>query len=353
MAKDLTTHTSNAVALPEDLAAFYEQNSNIVEKVSVPTLSPGGKRWTITVGGDKTVLTKTDDDGDVVPLQVARVVILDYAKQRGRAYYPGAYDPDAPAPPTCWSLDSRAAHQKVIDAEEAPFEGFTGKCDTCPMSVKGSKVYDNGKTGTACQQHKMLVVIPAKSPAHPALRLKLAITSVFDGKVGEHEGEGWFAWDHYLDHIRSHGITHTAQIVTKMKFDPNVDWPKVLFGTDEPLSVEKQRAIAPRTISEEVKSLLDGTWTPDGADGKRTDEDEPKAVEAKPAPKAEAKPAPKAPAKTGEVVPLKQPAKAAPTKAAPKAAKAVEPEEDEDETNSPPANSAAEDDLNDLVAEWE
>jgi hypothetical protein len=63
--------------MPAHVAAFFGQEggSNIDDRAKVPSLSPQGKTWTISVDGNKTKLMR-NLDGDLVPVNVLRVVVL-------------------------------------------------------------------------------------------------------------------------------------------------------------------------------------------------------------------------------------------------------------------------------------
>lgn len=298
MSNALTIFDSPQLAVPEHLRDTFGDEKNISDRVSVPSLSYEGKVWTISANGEKTKLVKRDSDGDEVPMAIMRVAVLDYAKRRGRAYYPGTYDPAKASAPECWSEDGVKPHESVAEPK-------CGTCDGCPMAVKGSKVTDSGKAVTACSQHRMVVVAPIGKLDMP-LRMKLAITSDWDKNNPELEKEGWFAFNNYTDFLRTRGINHTAQLVTKMKFDPNVAYPKVMFSPDRWLNEDEAAKVKPLLKSEQVTSLLGGTWTPAGVDGKKIEEPKPVAkVAAKPAvddDEEEAPPPKKAAAKKAEVV---------------------------------------------------
>ena len=258
----------------------YFGEGNIKERQTVPSVTYGGKVWTLNVNGEKIKLTKRDEDGDETPVGVLRVVVLDYAERLGRTYYPGEYDPEKPGQPECWSDDGRKPHKSVSEPKSAACEG-------CPLSVKGSKITQQGKAVSACGLHRMVVVVPANNLGEfPPLRLKLAVTSNYDKKSPELEAAGWFAFQQYVDLLRARRVAHSGLLVTKMKFDPNVDYPKVIFSPDRWLDDSEKAIVGPMSRIPEVKQLLSGTWTPNGADG--TQIEGPKAAEPAPAKKAAA-----------------------------------------------------------------
>lgn len=335
MSNALMLFDNPKMSVPAHIASFFEEESNIADKVTVPSLSYEGKVWTISLNGEKTKLTKRNDEGDEEPIQTMKVVVLDYAKRRGRAYYEGAYDPAKPGTPLCWSEDGEKPDPSVSNPQ-AP------TCKQCPMSVKGSKVTEQGKAVTACSQHRMIVVVPANKLDFTPLRCKIAITSDYDKQSPELEAKGWFAFSQYIDLLRSRGVHHTAALVTKIKFDPNVAYPKLIFSPERWLTDDEINIVAPIAKSEEVKKLLSGTWTPAGVDGvpiaadMEDDDDIPFETPASAAkPEPEPAPAPKRPGRPPkqkptlveddedevevEVIPASTPAKAAndaPAKAA-------------------------------------
>lgn len=347
MSTAVTIFDNPKLAVPTHIANFFQEESNIQERATVPSLSYEGKVWAISMNGEKTRLTRRNDEGDDEPLQTMKVIILDYAKRRGRAYYEGAYDPAKPGTPICWSDNG-----ETPDAGVPTPQGKT--CKTCPMSVKGSRVTDQGKAIAACSQHRMLAVIPAHKLDFTPLRCKIAITSDYDKQSPELEQKGWYAFQQYVDLLRSRGVTHTAALVTKLKFDPRTAYPKLIFSPERWLTQEEIDQIIPVTKSEAVAQLLAGTYTPAGVDGVKIDDDDDVLFESPPAAPA---PAPQAEAKkSGRPRATPKPEPVAPP--APLAGL-----DDDDDTlvvatvapQTPPKVSAktdVPDDVADLLAEW-
>jgi hypothetical protein len=264
--------------LPAHIAHFFEEaGSNIKPRTTVPSLSPQGKQWTIALNGQKIPLQRRNQDGDMEPLPIMKVVVLDHAQYRGRAYYEGTYDPNKESAPICWSDDGVTPDASLpgpfplgTQVEPGKSRKISAACNGCPMSVKGSKVDDRGKSTVACSQHKMLAVVP--DPALgikdiPPLRLKIAITSIWDEQSPDEAAQGWLAWDKYVAWLDARGCKHTAAIVTKMKFDHNAAYPKIFFAAERPLEAEELAVIGPLSKSPDTQKLLGGTWTPAGVDG--------------------------------------------------------------------------------------
>ena len=267
--------------------AFADLPSNIPDKQTVPTLGVMGKIWSISKDGATQKLMRRDADGEEIPVSIFKAVIVDCAPTRGRAFYEGAYDPNNTTAPRCWSDNGKAPSSAV----ENP---VATACGNCPNSVKGSKVNDNGVAGVACASHRMLAVVPAAKLDFTPLRLKLAITSIWDSQSPDMEAQGWYSFDKYLDFLKANGCAHTGAVVTKMRFDANAAYPKLFFSADAWLTEEQQVYIASRVKTPEVQKLLDGSWTPAGADGVATTKPqaEPEHTpEPEPEPIAKAKPA--------------------------------------------------------------
>jgi hypothetical protein len=263
---------------PAHVAHFFDDaGTNIAPRTTVPSLSPEGKTWTISLNGQKTKLQRRNADGDLEPLPIMKAVILDYNKQRGRAYYEGSYDPANASAPICWSDDGVTPDDSLpgpfaagTQVEPGSSRKISAACANCPMAVKGSKTTDNGKAVTACAQHRMLAVVP--DPALglkdiPPLRLKIAMTSDWDKQSPDQEAQGWLAFSPYMDWLLARGVKHSAALVTKMKFDPMAAYPKIFFAAERYLEADELATIGPMVTSPDTTKLLGGTWTPAGVDG--------------------------------------------------------------------------------------
>lgn len=252
--------------LPAHISAqFNDVESNLLERVTVPSLSYEGKKWTISLNGTKTLLTARNEDGDAIPIQTFKAIILDSALRRGRTFYESTFDPNKVAAPRCFSNDG-------VHPDSSLTNPIAAACKSCPNSVKGSKVLDNGNTTVACSEHRMLALVPAGKPDFTPLRLKIAITSDWDAQSPDQEAQGWFSYSKYLEFLKSRGVPHTAAVVTKIKFDPNANYPKLFFSAERWLN-DDEAAIAKRQMQlPETKALIDGSWSPNGVDGTRKDE---------------------------------------------------------------------------------
>lgn len=253
---------NSGAALPAYLAdALGDMGSNIPDRNTVPSLSYEGKTWAIVKDGNKTKLQTQNADGDMVPVPIMRMVILNFNADRGRSYYEGTYNPAASTAPKCWSPDGKAPDASVR-------EKVSPTCTGCPMSVKGSKV-DQGREMVACSQHRMVAIVPAFDIDSDPLRMKIAVTSDYDKEIVEH---GWYAFRQYVDFLKSRGIAHTGLVVTKVKFDPNTAYPKLLFSVDRVLTPEEIAQVKAAIANPKVTELLAEKWTAAGAAGTPVDD---------------------------------------------------------------------------------
>jgi len=233
--------------------AFAPEDSNIQTVAPLPALSFRGKAWRISLDGQETLITNKEGE----PSSSVSVVVLDQIMKRSRVFYEGQYVTGENKPPRCSSTDG-----VVPDASIA--EPIAKSCASCPNSVKGSKITANNKPTTACGVAKRMVVIPASKPEFAALLMRVPQTSLWDKDNKENEAKGWFAWDQYMDFLKGRGVTHTAQVVTKIKFDHRTEYPKLLFTAERWVTPEEWAVVGVRWKTDEVKNLLNGVQTTGG-----------------------------------------------------------------------------------------
>lgn len=243
---------STALAVPSYFADIFGGETNIPPKLSVPQLSVKGGKFRVLLEGEETVMTRVNPDtNEPEPVSVLKVVVLNMGKRAARSFYTKKYNPDNVVPPDCFSLDGEKPDSSVKEPQCAT-------CAVCPQSQKGSKISEaSGKAITACTIQRRLVVVPAAKLDFEPLLLRLAPTSAWDKNNDANEGQGWYAWQQYLDFIASRGVQHTAQIVTMVKFDTATEYPKLLFKTDRWLEQNEAMQVKDVWNSEKVRKLLE------------------------------------------------------------------------------------------------
>lgn len=278
--------------LPDYLSAAFADDVNILAKVTMPSLTYRGKVWRMVIEGEEMVLTKKNDDGESVPIPQVNIVILEQSHIRGRRFYEGEYEEGKNKAPRCASVDGV---KPDIDIENpcAP------SCAACPNSAKGSS--RSGK-GAACSAFKNVAVINAGLKGK-TMRLSMAQTSIWDKENPTEEAKGWFAYDQYIEQLRARGCPNTAAIVTKVKFDPETAYPKLLFSAARWLTAEEIAQVVALRKDPAIADLIGGTpkaaLAPPQARIAVLDDEQPPAKLAAvpaPAPVAAAKPAAPKPA---------------------------------------------------------
>jgi len=284
--------------VPAELTSIFGE-SNIAERNLIPSLTFRGKVWRITVSGETHDLMNGDD-----PKPSVDVIVLAQLPKRSRSFYEGTFVEGENRAPRCWSTDGTKPDGEVA-------EPVAQTCAACPNSVKGSKITDNGKQVAACSQFRRLVVVPSNDLGFEPLLLRIPQTSIWDKDNAENEQKGFYAWDQYIDMLRTRNVNHTAQVVTKLKFDKRMAYPKLLFGPVRFVSPEEAAILKEMVNSDKVKALLEmktvDTYVKTVAEtGEAPEQEEAPAIEAKPAMKTVKPSAPlptkKVPAKPAPVV---------------------------------------------------
>lgn len=250
-------------ALPAHFNTSPEE-TNIIPKESAPTLSYRGKVWRLSKDGEESaIMGKNGEPAPNVP-----VILLDHIKPRSRVFFAGKYVAGENKSPDCASMEGLVPDANIV-------EPVSKSCKTCPNAVKGSKINDSGAATTLCTQTKRVAVVMASNPTSDPYLLRLAPTSIWDKNNKENEDAGWYAWDQYLAMLTAKGCTNTAQVLTRMKFDHRVEYPKVLFSAARWLTPEEWALMKDKWKDPAVKDVLFGKSTdvaapeadaPDGAD---------------------------------------------------------------------------------------
>lgn len=233
------------VVIPAEISNVFGDTTNIAKRDLVPSLTFRGKVWRITVAGETHDLMNGED-----PRPSIDVIVLAQLPRRSRSFYEGTFVEGENKAPRCWSTDG-----VVPDTEVS--EPIAKTCASCPNSVKGSKITDNGKQVSACSQFRRLVVIPANDLGFEPLLLRIPQTSIWDKDNAENEQKGFYAWDQYVDMLRTRNVNHTAQVVTRLRFDKRMAYPKILFGPVRFITTDESAPIKELIGADKVKALLE------------------------------------------------------------------------------------------------
>jgi len=165
------------------------------------------------------------------------VVIVNTAPKVSRMFYMKEFSADAPAAPDCWSQDGDRPERTVSEGAQS------ATCATCLQNVKGSGKGDS----RACRYQQRLAVVLANDVEGDVMQLALAATSLF----GKAEGDNR-PLQEYARWLIAQGADPT-KLVTRMKFDTNVQMPKLFFKpmrwlTDDEESICVEQGQSPDAI---------------------------------------------------------------------------------------------------------
>ncbi|HNF63383.1 MAG TPA: hypothetical protein PKZ20_16745 [Rhodocyclaceae bacterium] len=307
---------STPAAVPDYIKNRTDLRHDVIAHESVPSITFRGSKWRLKKGDEETLLTKMVD-GEKIPIPSISVIVVGINQKRSRTYFEGSFVEGENKSPSCWSTFGDRPDADVEDKQAS-------NCAACPQAVKGSRITEAGKESTACQYFKRLAVIPVGliGKAESALLLKVPQTSIWDKDNKEAEAQQKFAWDQYIKFLQARGVTSISTVVTKVTFDPNTAYPKLLFQAAR-WATEEEIDCANKLFEAESTQTIIGKEMP-AVEKAEHEPEQKEADEEEIAPVPEKKPTPKA-----EVSKAKEPAK---TKAAkPKAAPKEEPEESLDD----------------------
>lgn len=187
----------------------------------------------ISIKGSRFRLQTPQGDEQVVEAMHLDVIVVD-ANPFGlsKVYFKGAYDPSVEnAAPDCYSDNG-------VGPSNRSKEPQSGTCASCPHNVWGSKILPSGAKSRVCSDYKKLAVLIADNPDGPVFELRLPSASLAN-------------WAAYVDQLNKRGIP-TAAVVTKLKFDTQSDYPKLIFEASGWANEEQARVVLEVINTEEV-----------------------------------------------------------------------------------------------------
>lgn len=165
-----------------------------------------------------------------------RIVILaiDPPKNfvNGRAYWPGDFDSSNGEAPVCASPDG-VTHYDYVETPQAT------NCRQCQWAALGSS--GKGK-GTQCKSFKMIYFVFFGEETGGVGALRVPVTSL--------KNLATYRWS-----VREMGVP-IAGIVTKITFDPDSEYTKLLFSSDGFLTEDKFKTTSKLASSAEIAQLI-------------------------------------------------------------------------------------------------
>lgn len=229
---DLDIFKGNALVNSDLFQSLMDTNKKMAggSGAAGKRISIRGGKFRMVVDGEQVSVSKSD---------TMNMVILN-AADISRTYYEGAFDPENPSAPTCWSADTRAPSADVPEENRK-----AARCADCPMNVKGS---GQGES-RACRFSQRLAVA-LLNEMDTVYQLQLPATSIFGEAKGSDMG-----LQSYIKYLSVHN-TPAIAVMTEMKFDDQSATPKLYFrpvrGLDEP---ELKQALESRESDDTKKAI--------------------------------------------------------------------------------------------------
>lgn len=205
-----------------------------------PVMSIRGAKWRIVEGGEEHPIYMTGTR-DLAPS--VKVIILRANAALSKTFYAGQFVEGSDAKPDCASNDG------IAPSPDSPNPQHTN-CASCPNNVWGSKTSPSGAKIKACADVRRVAILPADDMEYSPILLRIPGASLGDLAA-------------YGKALKQRGIPYAA-VVTKLSFDPDAAYPKILFQFERVLTAEEMAKVAER-ISDPVVDDVLGLSAPRGA----------------------------------------------------------------------------------------
>lgn len=216
-------HLAGRIGQPSALAQAL--GGGIGSGESIPRISLKGARFRIKEGENETVLDSTTLD----------IVIVGANPRLSKTWYAKPWTPDAePSAPDCYSLDGIRPHPDSTNTQN-------DLCATCPHNAWGSKVTPMGQKIKACADQKRLAVVAADDPSGPIYLLQVTPAALK-------------GLNQYQKELSMRGIAPEI-VKTRISFDTDASFPKLLFGFGGFLDEPTMEAVDGLFGSSEVKAI--------------------------------------------------------------------------------------------------
>lgn len=228
---------SNEVTLFKNGVPAYLRSEGLNDITKSFLSGGGGKRISIRGGVFRLIA-----DGKEIATSEERsmnVIVVNAAPKVSRAYYEGAFDPNANASPTCWSVDGERPDPTSESAQSA-------NCASCPQNIKGSGQGDS----RACRFSRRIAVVLENDLDGDLFSMTLPAQSIFG-----RGDNGKLPLNAYAQFLAGFNVNITA-VVTEMRFDTSSATPKLTFKAVRPLTEDEYAKCTTRGQSDEAKSAV-------------------------------------------------------------------------------------------------
>lgn len=249
---------SDLIVIPTNKLPAWLKGVDLNDDLS-KGVSPGGykvihykgKTWSVSSGGERTVLMHRNPDGSVSKNQAAQVIevlIIKASESISKVYYSGGFVEGENAKPTCFSNDGI----KPDASSEVP---QAASCAACRNNQWGSRITDSGSKGKACSDSRRLAVCTPDNPTDPML-LRVPAASLKN-------------LAQYGVALKGAGLSYQV-VKTQIAFDFNVAHPQLVFTAIDTIDESTFKEVRTMSESEIVKSIINGgTTVAEGLDAER------------------------------------------------------------------------------------
>lgn len=197
-----------------------------------PIMSIRGAKWRIVEGGEEHPIYMPGTT-DLAPS--VKVVLLRANAAVSKTFYAEAFVEGSDAAPDCYSNDGV---RPASDATNPQCES----CAACPKNVWGSKISPSGAKIKACADVRRVAILPSDDLSYSPILLRVPAASLGDLAA-------------YGKALKQRGIPYSA-VVTKLSFDPEASYPKIMFKFERVLVQEELATVAGRMGDPVVDDIL-------------------------------------------------------------------------------------------------
>jgi len=234
----------NPAALP---AHLQQAAGSAAANLIAATGTGGGSQVDhISIKGGRFHVIRNGQQPETLQLFALRVILVHANPGITKAFYSGAWNPDADAEAPVCSSDDGVTPRADADAPQC------ATCAACPQNQFGSKINQtNNKPTKACQDKKSVAIVTPGNAAGEILRLQIPAASLKD----------------FGAYMRSLPVAY-HYVITEISFDTNVSYPKLTFKAVDYVGPQEVDIVTKRHNSDEAKQyagVAGYTGAPTGA----------------------------------------------------------------------------------------
>lgn len=237
--------TNPAFQLPAHLLDFGSFSADLNSGITGGIKTGGGAHPRINIKGSK---WRIEEDGveELHNELTLDVIIVNANRNMSKVFYAGKYNPQATEfkAPDCYS-DNGVGPSSQAESPQC------NTCQLCPNNAWGSKVNELGNKTKACSDFKKIAVVLADDPERNVYELRIPSASLQD-------------FNKIMTNVVNKKVPIPA-LIFQLSFDPNVDYPKVVFKPTKYVDEFQKQAVLDWIKSDEAKKAVGANDTPQAA----------------------------------------------------------------------------------------